>query len=172
MDEPIRVFKERRLLGSRTFRLFPNSVELETSSGSMRFPLEQVLREPVTGKTIDAVPRRLSWIALACTLGLVLFISVVGPSLSDQSFPRDLRLAIAIAKLALLVVSLLLLIPAAFWSPKYEFAMFQTGPDSPLFHISDVNRTGLEFQDFVRALIEQIRACQAENQGSGKAKTD
>lgn len=161
MDALIQEFRERRLLGSRTFRLYPGWLELETSSGSLRYPLEQVLASPITGKSIDAVYRRLAWIALACTVAVVLFLSVVGPSIGDRTFPRDLRLALAITKLVLLVVSLILLVPGFLWSAKYEFAMFQAGPDRPVFHISDVNRTGTEFQAFVEAVSQQIRARQA-----------
>lgn len=162
MDKLIEAFDERRLVGRRTFRLFQRHIEVETSGGSFRIPLEHVLREPITGKTFDAVYRRFAWIALACAVALTILISLIGPGLNDQSFPRDLRLAVAITKLVLLLLSLLLLIPAAIWLPQYEFAMFQAGTDSPGFLVVDVNRTGQKFHGFVQAVIQQIDASQRD----------
>ena len=154
-------YEEIRLFGSRSFRLWPAYVELESSSGKVRFDLQHLLPLPKTGATIDSTSRQRFWIAALAMFALYFFVPIMQPEAIAFLRSHFHPLALLAARLAYLASMAVLLALAYFRSRQYDFAAFEYEPGDPAFHVLKIGKGSAGYDNFIAALSQQISVSRA-----------
>jgi hypothetical protein len=125
METPLATYTERRLIGTRTFRLFPSTLELIGRQGSVRYDLSHLLPSPKTGTTIDSAEKQWLWTAVLAMFFVYLLVPATQPEFIALLRRQLSPIVFLAAKGVYLVAMITLLALAVLRAKKYEFVSFE-----------------------------------------------